>query len=63
MTFVVSCIYYQDSKCMLKDGCCDLNCDMAGSVRGQSFNDEIDLVTKWEMESTKKEENFARKLS
>ena len=63
MTFVVSCIYYQDSKCMLKGNCCDLNCDMADSDRGQPFADEIDPITKWEIERGKKVENIARKLS
>jgi hypothetical protein len=48
---------------MLKDGCCDLNCDMADSDRGQPLNDEIDPITKWEIERGKKEENIVRKLS
>lgn len=64
MTFVESCIYYQDSKCMLKGGCCDLNCGMTESEKGNQSYDEIDAFTKWQIEKEQQEEgNARRKLS
>jgi len=60
MTFVESCIYYQDSKCVLKGGCCDLNCDMADADKGNQFCDEIDSFTKWQIENTQQEKNQNR---
>jgi hypothetical protein len=53
MTFVESCIYYRDSKCMLKGGCCDLNCGMTESEKGNQSYDEIDAFTQWQIEKTK----------
>ena len=63
MSFEKSCKFYQDSKCTLKGGCCDLNCDMADSDRGNQFYDEIDTFTKWRIEREQKEENSGLKLS
>lgn len=62
MTFVESCIYYKDSKCMLKDSCCDLNCDVAETGRDNQFYDEIDPFTKWRNEKVQKEKNSESKL-
>jgi hypothetical protein len=45
MTFVESCIYYQDSKCILKGGCCDLDCGLTHSEKSNPFYDEIDTFT------------------
>jgi hypothetical protein len=53
MIFVESCVYYQDSKCMLKGGCCDLNCEMTDSERGDQSYDEIDAFTRWEIEKAR----------
>ena len=53
MTLVESCIYYQDSKCILKGGCCDLNCGMTESEIGNQSYDEIDVFTQWRIEKTK----------
>lgn len=63
MTFVESCIYYQDSKCVLKGGCCDLNCDMGETDKGNKFYDEIDPFTKWQIENSQKEKKSESKLS
>ncbi len=63
MSFLESCIYYQDSKCVLKEGCCDLNCDMANSERDHLSYDESDPFTRWEIEKAEKEENSEPKLS
>jgi hypothetical protein len=57
MTFLESCIYYQDSKCTLKGGCCDLNCGMAESDRGNLTYDESDPFVKWQIEKVQKEKN------
>ena len=46
MTFIESCIYYKDSKCVLKGGCCDLNCNITDTEKGSLFYDEIDQFTK-----------------
>jgi len=62
MTFVESCIYYQDSKCVLKGGCCDLNCDMADTDKGNQFYDEIDPFTKWQIENAQQEKKSESKL-
>jgi len=62
MTFVESCIYYQDSKCLLKGGCCDLNCDRVETDNGSPFYDEIDPFTKWRNEKAQKEKNSESKL-
>ncbi len=62
MTFIESCIYYKDSKCVLKDGCCDLNCDMADTDKVDRFYDEIDPFTKWQIEKARKEKNSESKL-
>jgi hypothetical protein len=62
MTLIESCIYYKDSKCVLKDSCCDLNCDMADSEKGGQFYDEIDQFTKWRIEKAQKEKNSESKL-
>jgi hypothetical protein len=63
MSFLESCIYYQDSKCVLKGGCCDLNCDMANSERDNLSYDESDPFTRWGIEKAEKEENSEPKLS
>ena len=62
MTFVESCIYYQDSRCVLKGGCCDLNCDRVETDKGSQLYDEIDPLTKWRIENAKKEKNSESKL-
>ena len=63
MTFLESCIYYQDSKCKLKGSCCDLNCGMADSDRGNLTYDESDPFAKWEIEKAQKEKNSEPTLS
>lgn len=63
MSFEKSCKYFRDSKCILKGGCCDLNCDIARSFDGNGlFCDEIDTFTKWWMEKEKREENLRLKV-
>ena len=62
MSFEKSCKFYQDSKCMLKGGCCDLNCELTNSDRGDQFYDEIDTFRKWRIEKAQKKKNSESKL-
>jgi len=63
MSFEKSCKYFQDSKCTLKGGCCDLNCDIAhSSDRDNLFCDEIDTFTQWWLEKEQREENLRLKI-
>ena len=57
MTFLESCIYYQDSKCKLKGSCCDLNCNMTELDRSNLTYDESDPFAKWGIEKARKEKN------
>jgi len=56
MSFEKSCKFYQDSKCILKGGCCDLNCELTNSDRSDQFYDEIDAFTKWQIEKAQQED-------
>jgi len=57
MSFEKSCKFYEDSKCILKGGCCDLDCGLTDSERSNPFIDEIDAFTEWRIERDQKEEN------
>jgi hypothetical protein len=50
MTFGKTCIFYQDSKCVLKSSFCDLNCNPTTYDKDISYGDEIDIMTKWRLE-------------
>jgi hypothetical protein len=56
MSFEKSCKFYQDSKCILNGGCCDLNCGLTDPERSNPFYDEIDTFTKWQKEKEQQEE-------
>jgi hypothetical protein len=56
MGLVESCIFYKDSRCMLKGGCCDLDCSLSKNGNGSQSYDEIDPFTKWQIEKAKREE-------
>jgi hypothetical protein len=56
MALVESCIFYEDSKCMLKGGYCDLDCSLSKNDHATQFYDEIDTFTKWQIEKAKREE-------
>jgi len=45
-----SCIFDQDSRCLLKGGCCDLNCNPAQDENGAQCQDEIDTLIEWRAE-------------
>ena len=63
MSFEKSCKFYQDSKCILSGGCCDLSCESTNFDRSDQFYDEIDPFTKWRIEKAQKEKNSESKLS
>ncbi len=56
MSFEKSCKFYQDSKCILKGGCCDLNCELTNFDRSDQFYDEIDTFTEWRIKRTQQED-------
>lgn len=62
MALIETCIYYQDSKCLLKGGCCDLNCDRVETDKENLFYDEIDPFKKWQDEKSQKEKNSESNL-
>ena len=55
MTFGKSCTFYQDSKCILKGGCCDLNCNPTTYEKDIPYGDEVDTMTKWRLEEAANE--------
>jgi len=55
MTFGKSCKFYQDSKCILEGGYCDLDCNRLISDEDFRFYDKIDSLTQWRMEEVEKE--------
>jgi hypothetical protein len=50
MTPAESCIFDQNSRCLLKGGCCDHNCNSAQYANGTQCNDEIDTLIEWRKE-------------
>lgn len=59
---IESCIFYEDSKCMLKGGCCDLDCNLPKNGQPSHFYDEIDSFNEWQSEKKKKKEDFDQEL-
>jgi len=53
MAPVESCIFDQDSRCLLKGGCCDLNCNPAQDENGAQCQDEIDTLIEWRAEKAR----------
>ncbi len=56
MSFEKSCKFYEDSKCILNGGCCDLDCGLTDPERSNHFYDEIDTFTNWQKEKEHQEE-------
>ncbi len=50
MALPESCIFYEDSKCLLKGGCCDHNCEVTQNAKGVQSSDEIDTLIEWRIE-------------
>jgi len=51
-----SCIFREDSKCLLKGGCCDQNCDLTQNAKGTQSSDEIEKLIEWRIEKAPEEE-------
>ena len=57
MALIESCIFYEDSRCMLKGGCCDLDCNLTKNDMGTQIYDEMDPFTEWQIEKKQVEES------
>ena len=55
MDFEKVCKFYQDSKCILEGGYCDLNCNRLMSDEDFRFYDRMDALTQWRIEEVEKE--------
>jgi hypothetical protein len=44
MVFPESCIFYEDSKYLLKGGSYDQNCELTQNTKGVQSSDEIDAL-------------------
>lgn len=63
MSLDQSCKFYQDSKCILEGGFCDLNCNHLMSDEDFRFYDKIDALMQWQIEEVEKEiANFWSRL-
>jgi hypothetical protein len=52
MALPESCIFYEDSKCLLKGGDCDQNCELTQNANGSQSSDEIDRLIEWRIGKT-----------
>jgi hypothetical protein len=50
-----SCKFYQDSKCILEGGYCDLDCNRLMSDEDFRFYDKTDALAQWRIEEVKRE--------
>jgi len=55
MSFERTCKFYEDSRCILEGGYCDLNCNRLMSDEDFKFYDKMDALTQWQIEEVKKE--------
>jgi hypothetical protein len=55
MSFEKSCKFYQDSKCILEGGYCDLDCNRLMSDEDFRFYDKMDALTQWQIEEVENE--------
>lgn len=63
MSFDKCCQFYQDSKCILKGGCCDLDCGLTFPETDYSFYDDLDEFTKWKLDQLEEQKRLESKLS
>lgn len=54
------CKFYQDSKCILEGGYCDLDCNRLMSDEEFRFYDKMDALTQWRIEEVEKEIKVTR---
>jgi hypothetical protein len=50
MALPESCIFYEDSKCLLEGGGCDHNCQFTQNAKGAESSDEIDPLIEWRID-------------
>ncbi len=55
MDFEKACKFYQDSKCIIEGGYCDLDCNRLMSDEDFRFSDKMDALTQWRIEEIEKE--------
>lgn len=55
MSLEKSCKFFQDSKCILGGGYCDLDCNRLMSDEDFRFYDKMDALTQWNIEEIEKE--------
>lgn len=55
MSLEKSCKFYQDSKCILEGGYCDLDCNRLMSDEDFRFYEKIDALTQWKIEEVERE--------
>ena len=55
MSLEKSCKFYQDSKCILEGGYCDLNCNRLMSDEDFRIYDKMDALTQWRIEEVQRE--------
>jgi len=56
MVLSESCIFYEDSKCLLKGGACDQNCEVTQNANGIQSSDEVDTLIEWRIEKAPERE-------
>ncbi len=60
---MLSCKFYENSICTIKNSYCDLNCDQATRGKDIQSYDETDIFTRWQAEKVqKKSERQASKF-
>ncbi len=55
-----TCKFYQDSKCILEGGYCDLDCNRLMSDEDFRSYDKMDALTQWRIEEVEKEIRVVR---
>jgi hypothetical protein len=55
MSLEKSCKFYQDSKCILEGGYCDLDCNRLMSDEDFRFYDKMDALAQWKIEEVERE--------
>ena len=55
MSLEKSCKFYQDSKCILEGGYCDLDCNRLMSDEDFRLYGKMDALTQWKIEEVERE--------
>ena len=60
MALSESCIFYEDSKCLLKGGSCDQDCEVTQNTKDTESSDEIDKLIEWRIDKAPEGEGNSR---